>query len=368
MSTNEDLCAYSDLTPDACAHCRGNLRDAGFSTPAAPEPSAGRVIWSPTIERQAIGPRITTKIPPHRDPQWLKHGVCRANNCPEAHCVSCGEIHVHERTCPNCIHDARQTLADIARMCSALPEEAALKGIDSEAMNLAGPAADPEARANAEASYLAGRLPEGWLDSTHGRWCPTLRNEPCTGCKGDDLHPLVVLGFDQMEWEAELENVSDQRVTVTGAIAYLGRHLDRMAQWPHIDFAYTVKRWKACAHHLETVLHDGEQRDTGAPCLNCLTPLERIYGTDEDADGWKCPRCHEVSTEAQYRLAVRQAHLAEAEWLTDAEASERTTVKAGTIRRWAHDGLVEKRADSGRVVYRIQDIERLATEKGMMSA
>lgn len=104
MTTNEDLCAYSDLDPDSCAHCRGNTRDAGFSTPAAPEQPAGRVIWSPTIERQrqAIGPRISTKItaPIHHAPT--------GTNC------RCGRpAHNNATICEPCATELAQALGDV---------------------------------------------------------------------------------------------------------------------------------------------------------------------------------------------------------------------------------------------------------------
>lgn len=47
-----DLCAYSDLTPDACAHCRGNTRIDGEPTPVTLDPAPAVVVWSPSKARQ----------------------------------------------------------------------------------------------------------------------------------------------------------------------------------------------------------------------------------------------------------------------------------------------------------------------------
>src|SRR3546814_16123105 len=70
-------------------------------------------------------------------------------------------------------------------------------------------------------------------------------------------------------------------------------------------------------------LRDGEQRDTGAPCRTCEVPLVRVWGSDEQGDGWKCPRCHTRSTETQYRFAVAHLHREEATHLTEDRKSTR---------------------------------------------
>lgn len=292
--------------------------------------------------------------------------------CPARHCTVCQRVH-SDGACPECLAATRDDLAAIRLMCGALPTEVEHRGVNGEAMMLLGASADPEAWQHVQASYLAGRLPEGWFEASHRRDCPTLRNEPCVGCAGDELHPLTVLGTWEMVWRDFLEHESDAKVTVEESAAYLDRNLAYMAgqdDVPFDDFARDVRR---CRGHLEDVLHDGEQRDTGAPCMTCGVALERTWGKDDKGDGWACPRCRQTSTEEQYRFAVMHLHRAEAEWLTDRDMEIRTGVKAGTVRSWARDRQdgtapdVRKRRDSGRTLYAVADVLVTARDKGLVA-
>lgn len=267
--------------------------------------------------------------------------------CPESHCRVCGRAHA-EWTCAECVGAARDDLRTIAALCDSLPEEVEHRGVDGEAMTLLGPAADPEARGHLEASVLAGRVPADYLDHADG-----------------ERHPLFVLGTWDMCWRDALEHdESDDRLTVASAADYLDTQLTYMAGFEHLPFEDFALDLRQCRAHLEAVLHDGEQRDTGAPCMTCNVPLERVWGDDEDSDGWKCPRCREQSSEAQYRFAVAHLHREEATWLTDRDMEIRTGVKAGTVREWARRGHVAKRSDSGRVVYAVEDVLRRAVGVG----
>ena len=91
--------------------------------------------------------------------------------------------------------------------------------------------------------------------------------------------------------------------------------------------------------------------------MDCQVPLERVWGMSLDGDGWRCPRCRRVSTDAQYRFAVAHLHRSEAEWLTDRDMEIRTGVKAGTVRVWARRGLVAAKRDQERRVYAVADVE-----------
>lgn len=287
--------------------------------------------------------------------------------CTEPHCRICGMAHA-DGTCAECLAETRASLREIGRLCDALPSEVTHRGIDGEAMMLLGPTADVEARQHAEASYLAGRLPEGWLETgRHGKECPTLRNEPCLGCGGDEYHPLTVLASWQDLYAAEFEHDITRRATVEDALGYLDRNLSYAAVWPHAPFEDFARDLRRCVAHLEAVLHDGEQRDRGAPCMTCGVPLERTWGDTERADGWRCPKCRQTSTEDQYRFAVAHLHRAEATELTDRDMEIRTGVKAGTVRVWANRGLIDRRRDSGRTLYRVDQVMELAKERGLVA-
>lgn len=292
--------------------------------------------------------------------------------CERSHCGVCTYEHA-AGVCAECMALTREALRDIARMCNALPTEVAHRGVEGEAMVLLGPAADPEEWGHVTASYRSGRLPEGWIEAAHGKDCPLLANEACAGCAGGELHPLFVLGTWDMLWRDVLEHEESGRLTIASATAYLDMQMTYMSSNEDVPFEDFARDLRGCRAHLESVLHDGEQIDQGAPCMDCRVPLVREWGKLATADGWRCPRCREWRSDADYRLNVAQVHRDEAEWLTDRECEIRTGVRAGTVREWARkredrDPLVAKRQDSGRVVYLVADIERVAREKGMMSA
>lgn len=296
--------------------------------------------------------------------------------CTDHHCRVCAINHVDQDTdtCPSCIADVRAGLVQIDKLYDALPDEAELKGVESEAFNLLGPVADPEARAHAEASYKAGRLPEGWLETgLHGKRCPLLVKEACTGCAGREYHPLTIAWW----WNQCYREALDHDETPAGAhlwtlLDYLDTNLAYFAAYPDIDFEDLARDVRACVAHMEQVLHDGEQIETGAPCLTCSggVLMRREWGKLAAADGWRCPRCREFRDDAAYQLNVAQLHNEKAEWLTDKEMQVRTGVRAGTIREWGRKGrdLVRKRTHSKRTEFNVEDVERVASEKGMMSA
>lgn len=316
-----------------------------------------------------------------RHADWCPGEWCQGcEPCREPHCRACGYTHA-TGTCAECLADARETLHGIARMCGALPAEVEHRGIGGEAMVLLGPTADPEAIGHVEASIAAGRLPSDYLDSAD-----------------HELHPLFVLGSWDMVWRDALEHDETDRLTVATAVDYLDRQMTYMAGYEHVPFEDFARNLRDCHAHIEAVVHDGVSREEGAPCMSCgamlrkpsaerrdckhQTPARRwldvlrtypeirAHVTEERAareacvacdqggraDVWECPKCKRRHSEDQYRFAVMQLHREEAEWLTDREMELRTGVKAGTVRRWAHDGHVDKRRDSGRVVFRVAQV------------
>lgn len=265
--------------------------------------------------------------------------------CPSGHCRVCETIHA-EGTCPDCLDETRETIAEIVRLCADLDLEVEAKGVESEAMHLLGPTAQPEA----------------WRQ--RGRFGHRYDLEARLG----ENHPLWVLGTWEMLYRDAFDHTSHDRVSVTDAAGYLDRNLGYMSGYSDVPFEDLARDARSCRAHLEAVLHDGEQRDQGAPCMNCGALLERTWDhTGSGNDGWKCPRCKRTSTEAQYRFAVAHLHREEATELTDRDMEIRTGVKAGTIRVWANRDLVRKRRDSGRVLYSVRDVLDQAQASGLVS-
>lgn len=303
--------------------------------------------------------------------------------CTEDHCTRCGREH-SAHVCPSCLADVRADLTEIRRLCGDLLTEAARRGVDSEAMNLLGPVPHPEARGHAEASYRAGRLPEGWLETgAHGDDCPLLRNEACTGCKSANLHPLTVAWWWNECYREALGHPDtpalrppisagrtyDPGFGIRGLLRYLDTHLDRCATTDDVPFADFARDLQHCRAHLERVLHDGEQVELGAPCMKCGTRVQRSTA-DNGTVTFSCPRCRETVSEQGYRLAVKSEYIEKADTLSADDMAIRTGVPAGTIRRWAntrrvdgvdHDPLFRAcaRNGQGRKVYRVADVERI---------
>jgi hypothetical protein len=302
--------------------------------------------------------RGNPRLIPGRHSESCADETCAGcQECAEAHCRVCGVTHMLG-TCAECMAETREALHEIARMCDALPDEVENRGIEGEAMFLLGPAADPEAVGHVEASVQSGRLPDGYLDDATG-----------------ELHPAWILGTWEMVYRDALEHHKSADddgdeipFTISAATDYLDGNLTYAGGFEHVPFEDFARDLRRCRNHLEAVLHDGEQVDRGAPCMTCHAPLERTWGADEKADGWKCPRCKQTSTDEQYRFAVMHLHREEADWLTDRDMQIRTGVRAGTVRSWATKGLIRRRQDQGRRVYSVADVVRRAGIVGEESA
>jgi hypothetical protein len=228
--------------------------------------------------------------------------------CTEPHCRVCRRAHA-DGACAECMAEVRANLHEIARLCDALPEEVEHRGIDSEAAMLWGPTADPEMRQHVEAAYLAGRLPEGWIEASHGRDCPLLWNEPCVGCRGGELHPLTVLGTWHMVVTDALEHdEAEGRITIGSATDYLDRQLTYLGGYDMLPFEDLARDLRRCVGHLLAVLHDQNQGDrANVGCFECGADLERKLTATGFEDLWTCQRCRRRYTVAEYNFALRAA-------------------------------------------------------------
>lgn len=304
--------------------------------------------------------RTTPRILPDRHLEDCAGECAGCEPCTEPHCRVCGKNHA-EQTCPACLASTREDLAEIARLCAqvdgpitprttGLAAEAAYAGVESDAMVLLAPAADPEGLGHMEASVAVGRVPADYLE------------------KADhDQHPLFVLGTWEMVWRDHFDVPTELQATIQRLVDFLGEHMHAMASEPWVPFEDFAKDLRACRAHLEAVLHDGIREDTGVPCMECRVPLERVWGErqlpdgklfeiDRRGDGWVCPRCKEFRTEAQYWLSARSAYLDSAEWLPAKECAVVASVSPSSIAVWATRGLVRKKRESGRTLYNVEDV------------
>lgn len=262
--------------------------------------------------------------------------------CPESHCAVCGKVHA-EVTCPECTGATREDLKAIGELCHALPEEAVLKGVDSEAMMLLGPAADPEAWKHTMISAaFFGRLNAAYLED----------------CR-DELHPVWVLGTWETLWRDHLDHRTENPFTLASGWAYLDMQLGYMADQAEPPFEDFARDLRSCRAHLENVLRDGVREEKGAPCVQCTQPMVKIQGEKGEEDTWQCRRCWRTATEEQYRFAVGMAYRAHSDKLTAAELGEKLGIKPSMIRVWGSRGLVRKRGrdHNGVIQYDVADAE-----------
>jgi hypothetical protein len=260
--------------------------------------------------------------------------TCRGcKPCTQGHCTARQTCAIHvatgELTCGRCISRTRRDLHWIRDMEPLLPTAAVTDGVESEAANLAGPAADParwSARRVAMRGHLAtwfrrGKITEGQY--LHAR--ATMEDD-------DELHPYTVLGRWDMMIREDYGHPSQVAVSVRNAAAYLDEQLHRIAQDGDQDFPLLARELRRCRSHIESVLHNDTRPDRGTLCPDCHREgaehpprlvreyghwcddedCERLHYSDEAGDRWVCPRNrNHWWTEKDYRGWVEERHRAE---------------------------------------------------------
>lgn len=228
---------------------------------------------------------------------------------PTRHCTARRTCSVHlgwgELTCPRCIARARANLRRIPSLSALMLPVAITTGVNSEAANLAAPAADPEqwtARRIAMRSHLAAWETAGRIsESQHLHARATMEDD-------DEQHPLNVLGRWAMMIAEDYGHDLPRPLTVVSAADYLDRQLVRIANDEEQEFPLFAAEIRKCRQHLDRVLSVSLRKERGAPCPDCKNEgkaaprmvreyghycedpdCDRInYDTDE-ADIWVCP-------------------------------------------------------------------------------
>jgi hypothetical protein len=236
---------------------------------------------------------------------------CRVDDYgdPTRHCKARQSCSVHigpdEITCPRCIGRARAHLARIPTVAALAVPVAVTSGVNSEAANIAGPAADPELwrdRRIAMRSHLAawetlGRITEE--QHLHARL--TMEDD-------DERHPANVLG----RWCLMISEDYGHDLpvlTVSNAAVYLDRQLARVANDPEQDFGLLASDLRKCRRWLEETIALIPKAERGVPCPDCVQlgvsarrmvreyghwcdveTCEKVHYADDSADIWVCPR------------------------------------------------------------------------------
>lgn len=216
--------------------------------------------------------------------------------CAEArHCTAARNCTWHvaegELTCGRCIAAVRRDLRWVGALAALLLPAAVADGLGSEAANLAGPTADPEAWT--------------WRKVTAARsvsW-DDLEDD-------DEHHPHAVAGIWARMLTEDYGHDMPESAPLSWCVAYLDRTLARVAHDDAQDFPLMGRELRKCRQHLEAVLHNDTKPERGAPCPECTSPergigprlrreyahwcedegCERMHYADDDADVWRCPR------------------------------------------------------------------------------
>lgn len=287
----------------------------------------------------------------HQNPCTCDDRELGCLECPETHCIVCGKEHA-KAACTACLEAARSDLKAIGDLCASLPEEAAVKGAQSEAMVLLGPSADPEAWRNRATSAMVGRIDASYLED----------------CR-DEQHPMWVVFTWEQIWRDHLDHQTVAPFTLTAGFAYLDMQIGYMAEQIEPAFDEFARELRGCRAHLEDVLRDGERAERGAPCLQCEKPLILVRGAKDAPDHWECPTCRRILSEGDYWRAVYAAHQAISDRLTADALAERIGVKASVIRVWGARDKIRKhgRNQYGITLYDVADAikrrDEMNTEK-----
>lgn len=323
-----------------------------------------------------------TEMTCHYDPDlgWLTREHvrdCKAHDCPG--CKPCGRSHCGMRdrcgnhvaqhagifTCPSCIGKTRRGVKKILERYAELAEEYEFVGVDSEALNLHGPAAYP-----GQWSERRRRLVEQY--ESRG-WCEYPKHTAMA--EDDPHHPLAVLGRWDMAIRESFEQPTDLFVTVSRAVDYLaGDILDTFAQ--HQEFEDFSRDVAACLSHLEDVLALSVRPELGAPCPTCRVDLQgqvdeqgkqrkaprlhKRYGRDKTGldDTWHCPvKAEHWWIHRDYRAMVDEDFLQHADRLTAQQMHAAHGITPGTVRQWATRGVVKRRGlnSFGQMLYDVEE-------------
>jgi hypothetical protein len=198
-----------------------------------------------------------------------------------------------ELTCATCLLRTRTNIRRIAeRAPLLLPAALESRRIDSEAANLAGPAADVEAWSWRKVAAMQG---VAWHQSQ-------VEDD-------DDFHPYTVLTRWAHMLAEDFGSDEPEQWTVTNAANYLDRVLHRVANSEDQDFRLLAHEVKTCRNRVDSALSVRPFTEQGERCTRCEEKpprLRREYGhwcddptcekvhlADSSQDIWRCPKDRE---------------------------------------------------------------------------
>lgn len=198
-----------------------------------------------------------------------RHGSCAP--CPHPHCASCGYRHLdpqdraHPLTCPTCIGQTRDDLAETRWLCRHLRWHAARGGHDGRLL-----AAAPIP--GGDAQVLIGPTSGDGNDLI---WSATIDEDHHAK---DVVPPLLPLAIWDTKVRRHLGHQVPPRPTVASITGYLEDQLTVLAQDRGFDWLGLVTDVAALRRQLERVLHDESEPERGVGCFECGDRLVRRFG------------------------------------------------------------------------------------------
>jgi hypothetical protein len=323
---------------------------------------------------------------------WVTCWGCEP--CPERHCIVCSEhLEVTQpRTCPGCIGRFRADLNALAAMMREAEEDLidgalAARGMGGGGSGMRIPGGDLLV-------MLAGGSPglmaiRAYLDGDRS---------PDLEFAGDPQSVVFELSRIVDQWRALLgHRERSSRPVLAEEHRYLDEHAYSAAQSLDV-FPDAVDTVSTLAGRLTAAMRAVQTESSGAPCLNCSTPLVRqpkpvvrcrhdlptyeplknfymlgphgfVHRTTAEErrthreahdhavtawfvehkdcdqggldDDWKCPRCGRLYNEQQYRNAVSATYRAHAPAQTAQDLAEQFDLRVAMIWQLAKRGWVD---------------------------
>ncbi len=255
------------------------------------------------------------------------HDECEL--CRHRHCLRCGDEHVTERTCVECVAVARDDLDAVVTLSALLPDQAANGGTEGHL-------------------EAARAIPGGEATVMLGPGSMTTTSNPDES-PADPVPPLLMLATWEDDWRHVIGHEAAQHLaTMANAAAYLNDNLAYAAQH-HDAFDEFADDMVGLRIRLENVLGAGERDEKGAPCMHCGAALVRSYDARGLRDEWQCRRCRLAWDNESYWRNVawaneqaKRAEIGGETWVAIDYAARVIGRSSHTIRTWVYEGLVPR--------------------------
>lgn len=271
------------------------------------------------------------------------------------------------RVCGKCFDRVRGQIYDIVDLYGTLPDHIA---------TLTGARLEPGPRSSAERPVVGG---DALVMHSAGNGGNTVTSSK----RGDRSHALdhwpndppsiaAELGRWEDDWrQIRREDAAPTLPTVATAANYLLKHY-RWASVSHPAFEEFADDIRHLRTRLRVVTGDIQYPlRADARCFDCGGSIVQKWTDEGLSDTRECDDCGNAYTVQRYLLAARgfieEQRNVDPEAVVDIKGAREVfpEIPASTIRRWAHEGRLERAAwgERNRALYRLSDITALVTTR-----